>query len=372
MQKTTTLMTKLEVTEDHTAQIESGVEAIEKDLEELLDDLEISKTVNASLHRLDSSLTTTTQLLTVVSIIPQISTAASRLRTVITRFHPPIKKAVKESDAVEKIIRPIRDKIAKIEPRVEQADNALLEVMQTESQLLGALGGAYQCISTLPESTVRTTLEEQLETASGAMQPVVVKFDQAQVQFLKDVRTATRNVDKISSWARGLVNLNAEINRVLDTLQPLISTMRQISSALKKTIRVPYGGWPKMCKKWGIPYPCGWHTTYFSFTVQQILDGVEGVVGPVMDLLNKAVDAVLNPLLKALNLNLKLPEIPGLKVLTELKQKLKATYDSFDKGLQKLLGRMAVFKQFRNKLLKVLDEIEKIGSGCLRENPLVA
>ena len=364
MENIVKLMHDISDAEGHTAQIESDVKTIDKELIEIHDDLEVSEKINKSLHTLDTSLGMASELLTIVGIIPEISTEASALKRSIDTFHKPIKEAVEESDAVEKTVKPVREKIGAIEPKVKKVDAVLLDTMNKENQFVDILGSAEHCINSLPDSVVKSKLEEQMEAASSTMDPMVLKFDSVQVELLDSVEEAKKQADKIKSWAQGLIDLDVQINRVIDILSPLIKSLKAIATAFKQTIRVPYGGYPKICHKWGVPYPCGWHTVYFSFTIKQILDGLSGVIKPVMDLLNKAMSAILNPLLKALNLDITLPEIPGLSVLKELKDHLTTIFDSIIGTLDDLLNRLNVFADFLKQLQEIMDRINEINKEC--------
>ena len=368
MEKTVKLMHDISDTEGHTTQIESDVKTIDKELVEIHENLEVSKKINNSLHTLETSLGTASELLFIVGIIPAISTEASVLKRTIDTFKEPIKGAVKESDAVEKIVNPIREKIEKIEPKVKKVDTVLLDTMNKENQFVDILGSAEHCINSLPDSVVKSKLEEQMEAASSTLDPMVLQFDSVQVTLLNSIEEAKKQADQIKSWAQGLINLDVQINRVLDILSPLIKSLKPIAEAFKQTIRVPYGGYPKTCYKKvlgvKVPYPCGWHTVYFSFTIKQILDGLNGIIKPVMDLLNKAMYAILNPLLKALNLHITLPEIPGLSVLKELKERLTTIFDAVIGTLDDLLNRLNVFTDFLKQLQEIMDRINEINKEC--------
>ena len=368
MKNTEKLMDDISNAEGHTSQIESDIEALDKELNDIHNDLETSKKVNDSLHSLDTSLGTASRLLTVVGIIPPISKGASTLKSTIDKFHIPIKNAVKDSDGVEKIVKPVREKIEKYEPKVEKVDTVLLDTMNTENQFIETLGSAEQCINSLPDSLVKSKLEEQMEAASSTMDPMVLKFDSVQVKLLESVEEAKEHAEQIKSWAQDLIDLDIQINRVIDILSPLIKSLSAIAAAFKRTIRVPYGGYPKICYKKvlgvKIPYTCGWQTVYFSFTIKQILDGPTGVIKPVMDLLNKAMDVILNPLLRALNLNIKLPDIPGLDVLGNLKKKLTAVFDTITGTFDDLTSNLGVFTSFVEELEEIAEKINEINKEC--------
>ena len=114
-----------------------------------------------------------------------------------------------------------------------------------------------------------------------------------------------------------------------------------------------------------VEYPCGWHKVCFSFTIDQILNGLTREIKPVMDLFNKAMDAILNPLLKALNLDIKLPEIPGLNVLKELaSHHITAAFDSITGTLNDLINKLNVFTDVIKQLQEIIDKINEINKAC--------
>lgn len=362
------LRNDLSITEEHTNQIEKNVESVDEELKSIKENLDTSKDVNESLHKLDKSLSEASQLLDIVGIIPAISKEASTLKSIINDFHRPITKAVKDSDTVEKVIKPIRERIDQLEPKIEKIDHTLLNLNNNEHLFIATLGNAEQCISSLPDSQIKSELEEQMEEVSSTLDPEVLDFDRVQVELLKSIEEAKEHIEQIKSWARSLLVLNKYIIHVIDILSPLIKSLRAISAVFKKTIRVPYGGYPKICYHntlaGKIPYPCGWVTTYFSFTIKQILNGLTGVIKPVEDLLNKAMDEILNPLLKALNLNIKLPDIPGIALLGELRDKLKGSFDPIFETFEELMNKLNDIINFIEELKKMIKKINEIYEKC--------
>jgi hypothetical protein len=367
MEQTNKLMHDISTAEANTTQLESNVKTINNNLDNIHQNLGASKKVNQSLKDLNSSLSTAEELLTIVSIIPEIGTEASELKKSIIEFQKPIKTALESSNKIEKIVVPIRNTIEKMEPKVKKADSVLLSVMNLENQFVDSIGKATHCINSLPDSTIKSNLVDEIDKLSKTIDPQVLQFDKAQLSILTGIKTANSKCEEIKNWAASLVKLSNEINAVINVLKPLISSLKAIKNAFKKVIRVPYGGYPKMCKKWGVPYPCGWHTVYFSFTIEQILNGVKGVIAPVKLLLDKAMDVVLSPLLKALNLNIKLPSIPDLDILDNLINNLESAFDSIITPLNKLMEYLDTINKFIDVINSYIDQFNKINKACLIE-----
>jgi hypothetical protein len=222
----------------------------------------------------------------------------------------------------------------------------------------------------LPSGTVKTESTGALEATSAKASPPIDLALQAQHSVLETANTAEDKINQIRKDVTSLVEIDAAIDRVMNVINPLIDQLAAIKRAFNKMIRVPYGGFPKMCKKkvWpGITtyYPCGWHTTYISFSIQQILDGVTGVVKPVMDLLDKAMNAVLNPLLKALNLNIKLPDIPGLDKLKSTVDSLASVFDPLKQTFNQLVSEAQKLQEKLQSLYEFTGQFNKIYQACV-------
>ena len=332
MENTDKLKSDLVKLETDSSALEKKVKAVDDDLIYIHEKLAIPETLHDRLSTLDSNLKLASDLLGVMRIIPPISTAASNTKRVIDLFREPVSKAKKVSGNIDKRVKPLRTKVHEVEQEVARLDAELQSVIENEQALIQSVNHAQVCIVSLPSGAVKSESTASLEALSQKADPPVVKTQQAQHVVLEAANTVEGKINQVKKNIKSLLEIDDAIDRVMEVLDPLIRQLQAVKKAFNKIIRVPYGGLPKMCTKkvWPgvkVHYPCGWYPAYFSFSIQQILDGVSGVIKPVMDLLDKAMYAVLNPLLKALNLNIKLPGIPGLE---KLKETLDALYSVFD------------------------------------------
>lgn len=368
MEQANKLMHDVSTAESHTAQLESDVKTVYNDLQTIDNDLAISQTINNDLKQLDNALNEAVELLEVVSIIPEIGTEASELKNVISTFKKPVDEALVVSNKVESVVGPIRNAIGKVEPKIKQIDTILLKLMNAENQFASTLGSAIQCIDSLPNSTIKSNLDHELDTAAADVDPAVLKFDAQQVAILNAINKASEEAEDVKHLVMGLTSLQNQINAVMNVLNPLISSLNAVKNVLSHTIRVPYGGYPKVCYKHvlgvKVPYPCGWHTVYFSFSVEQIIKGGLHVIGPVMDLLNKAMNAVLQPVLKALHLSINLPQIPGLSILSDLVNELTSFEGEIITPIDNLVNSLNVFDDMFTSVENFINEIEKINKAC--------
>jgi hypothetical protein len=380
MKNTEKLKSDLSMLEADTSELEEKVNGVDNNLIYVHDKLAIPETLHDRLSTLDSNLKLASDLLGIMRIIPPISAAASNTKKVIDLFREPVSNAKKVSGDIDKRVKPVRTKVHQVEQQVAKLDTELKSVIAKEQGLIQSANHAQVCIMSLPSGAVKTDSTVALETLSGEADPAVVKIQQAQHSVLEVANAAENKIDQVKMHLQSLLEIDAAIDRVMKVLGPLISQLQAIKKAFSKMIRVPYGAFPKMCTKktfTGIKvrYPCGWYPVYFSFSIQQILDGVAGVIKPVMELLDKAMNAVLNPLLKALNLNLKLPGIPGLDKLQKIIDSLTSVFDPMTQALDRLMSEVQALQTRLQSLFEFAQPLNKIYQACVHgrdEQPVMS
>jgi hypothetical protein len=84
-----------------------------------------------------------------------------------------------------------------------------------------------------------------------------------------------------------------------------------------------------------------------------------------MDLLDKAMNAVLNPLLKALNLNIKLPDIPGLDKLKSIVDSLTSVFDPLTQTFNQLVSETQKLQEKLQSLYEFTGQFNKIYQACV-------
>jgi hypothetical protein len=380
MKNTYKFKSDLSKLESDSSILEEKVKTVDDYLVDVHDKLAIPETLHDRLSTLDSSLKLASDLLGVMRLIPPISATASNTKRVIDLFREPVSKAKKVSGGVDKRVKPVRTKVQQVEKKVADFDAELKSVIEKEQALIQTVNHAQVCISSLASGAVKTKSTGALEALSAEADPPAVKIQLTQHTVLEAVETAENKIDQIKKNLQSLMEIEAAIDRVMNVLNPLISQLQAVKKAFNHIIRVPYGGFPKMCTKkvWPgvkVHYPCGWYTTYISFSIQQILDGVSGIIKPVMDLLDKAMYAVLNPLLDALNLNIKLPAIPGLDQLKSIVDSLASAFDPMTQAFDRLTSDAQALQAKLQSFFEFAQPFNKIYQACVHgqnEQPVTA
>lgn len=341
MEETNALIHDLSDAEAHTVTLESETKELADDLENLDEGLEISEQVNKALKNLNATLTSVQEMLATVSIVPEIEEEAESLKATLEAFQVPLEKALEVSNELEETLEPIRTGVDLLVAGLQTTDLLLVATMNAENGAISTFGKAQTCIQSQPDSPKKTSLQAQLEAASANLDPTVIRFDAAQTTLLAGFSIINSALAQIQSWTSALTTLLAEINHVMSVLKPLVTPLKALKKGLSHVIRVPYLGYPKFCEK---IIPCGWHTVYFSFSVEHILKGVSGVLKPVEDLLEKALGVFLKPLLKALHLNITLPAIDGLDVLETMETQVSSEYNLIQTGVENLAANATIIK----------------------------
>lgn len=370
MKNTDNLKSEFITLEADSSELEMKIKAIDDGLVNVHEKLSVSETIHERLSSLDSSLKLASDLLGIVRIIPSISVAASNTKRAIDLFREPVGKAKKVSGDLDQRVKPLRTKVHDVQQEVAKLDNEFKSIISEEQNLIQSLNHAQVCILSLPPGSLKTQSTEAMEAVSDQATPPLSHAVALQHSILEAANAAENKINQVKENAQSLIEIEASIARVMSVLNPLIDQLQAIRRAFNQTIRIAYGGYPKMCRKkvWpgvSVSYPCGWQSIYYSFSIQQILDGINGVVKPVMDVLEKAMNAILNPLLKALNLEIKMPEIPGLDKLDDIANSLASIFDPIVNTFRQLKDEASVFQTKLHALFDFTQQYNDIYQACV-------
>ena len=262
-----------------------------------------------------------------------------------------------------------RDVVSQLEARLNQLSSRLNDAAGYEQKLIDGTNDADRCINALPAGGGKDGLRNTLNGAAGAVDKPVVLADQQLAALLSAISRIEKDINDVAGRLQAMANISGAIDSVASQLRVLLVPMRAVQSVLSQNISVPYGGYPEICWKEIMghrvfPYPCGWHTVYFSFSIKQILDGVGGVLKPVMDLLESAMNAVLNPLLSALHLDFSLPSIPGLTDLGNSLNIIRSASDDLQQAAGGFVNNVNVFNGVLDQLKALAAPVQQVYNNC--------
>lgn len=315
MPNTQDLLAALNQLEGNTTQLQQQVNGFDSGLVSARNDLEIPIDLASKLSSLNDVLSTSSNLLEVIGIIPAIGEAANILNEAIEALQGPVSAASSAANSAAATIRPVRDAVAQLESRVQQLGTGLGRSVQAEQTFGQALTQAQSCINSQPAGAFRNTLDKQLDTASGIAQPVVAKAASIVGTVNGELASLQNDLNAAEAKLQSLASISGAVDSVMSTLSAITGPMESVANALSHDITIPVGP-PiphKVCFEGGfIPYPCDWYPPTITFSVEDIIKGVKGVLGPFESLLDSAMHAILDPVLGALHIPTSLPPIPGI------------------------------------------------------------
>ena len=287
--------------------------------------LEIPDQLEHKIIILSQNVHTLNQLLSILSIIPALKTPISLFQKVL--------------GPIDKTIGSVRDKISKM-------DNTYVDPVRSEIQEFNErISHGVDSLKLLDKkfSSLPTDVQKK---ANSSIEILVNLIDVLEKPI-------------VSLSNSKLVDMLVEVENLLETVNVLDVMMRPVEKALDVKISIPYSVKVKVpktkkVKDWKSFWNFVWKevqvweweikTVNYTFTVREIIKGVD-VIREVLDLLEKEVDKVMDPVLKGLGLDV---EIPGLGL------------DGVEKEIGKLLG---VDLEGVKKVEKALEEVIGILEG---------
>ena len=325
------LHTNLGRTDGRLKQLEGGLTDVGKGLA-------IPKRVSDDLTTLDRLLENTHDGLSVAMLIPQVRTVAKKMRWAVEQLKKKVHPVRVNANNVDKKIAPLRKKVRQLQDLVGQMITRVNQMDKFTSQNRKTVKGTEACITTQPAGPVKADLRKALEAFARAENPPVVALNKTLSVALVQVDKAVGHAAAIQKVTRPLDGVSAAIHRVMSQLNGINKAMAPIRSALRQKIKVPYSIKVKVRK---FKFPKFWETfkietKNFTFTIEQIINGINLGIKKVEDLLMKGAMKVLGPLLRPLDNALKKIklDIPGLaqaeKQLSQIVAKLTAIGRSLD------------------------------------------
>ena len=368
MQAANQLFKDLSTAENHTSQLASDSTQLDQRLTTIATKLRACKRVSHGLHELGADLDTAIKLLDEVRIIPEVGAQAAARQDALIAYRLSAQQATSTCDTLEKAVTLARHGFQQAEVQLRTVGAALSEIINRENSFLHALGRAQRCITSLPAGSVSTRLEYDLDNICGEVMPLVARFDAGQVELLQGIEATKLEVEELENWANSFVALQEEVVQVSTKIQPLVSGLRELANALKQSVSVPYGGYPKICHHQvvgvSIPYPCGWHAVRVSFSIPCVLRGLSGVAKPIESALGSAANAVLHPLLRSLHLNVTLPALPGLSSLRDVASHFETYCQSVLQTIDTVEANATTLTPFTQSIENFATLIESIGTQC--------
>lgn len=335
---------------------------LDNQLLQLEHDLNIPSALDSDLKQITDSTATLEDVLTVAAIVPAISSEASAAKDALVAIDQPLKDAESALEDFDEKIQPLKDAVNKAEGAVSAFNSKLVEFQQKLVDGLTQVNNTQTCISALPDGTIKSGLQSDLDSVAGSTDTLVVQLTGLLNSAITSVNGAFQYVE---TTFEPLLNPFTQVNQVVQDLekrlQGIIAPLSELKNYLSQKISIsfsyPCGANPG--RAWPLPVvlPSIKYCNYsLGFTIQQILNGPAWLENQIKAILSGAILTAANAL--------------GLgKLAQELQDKANAVINSVVGTLTRLLNSLNIsipgLDSIKQEIQAILDALagleEKVG-----------
>ncbi|PYQ27562.1 MAG: hypothetical protein DMF56_19470 [Acidobacteria bacterium] len=274
--------------------LQANLQRLKNNNDQIITVLTYTKTVADKLDKLDDTLKLVSDLLTVVSVIPEVGQAASALKNSIALLSREVTPARQAADRLEAKVKPFREALQKLNSVLDQGIQTTGQIQSTSQSFLDKFTTVFRCVQSLPDRPVKNDLQSALDQFAGTVQTPVATLNTALDTANKAIDTFYAALQKVKDALNPLKAIADAIDTVMNVLSPVIGPLQALKDALMSIeIMIP------------IPYP----------HMVKLYD-VFKLFGSFIDLAMKPIQALVDKVLEVLHITL--PSIPGLSDLINL------------------------------------------------------
>jgi prophage DNA circulation protein len=295
MTPTQSFINTLSQTPTLSSTLQTNLRRLQGNLQQIINVLTYPKTVADDLTNLNTLLSGTIDVLTVVSIVPEIGEAASALKSTLQAMQVEVTPAKNAAVALESRVKPVRDAISKLSPVLDNAIRVAGNINSTSTSFLSSFTTIVACVQGLPAGAPKDESEKALNDFSTQAQPTVAALNSALSTSNDAIQSFYSALQQIVSALNFLNTISSAVEQVLGLLQPVKDLIDQLENALqsiKITIPIPL-------------YP-------ITVTLYEVFENFSAFINLAMAPIQSLVDDILSAL------HIQLPTIPGLSDLINL------------------------------------------------------
>jgi phage-related protein len=274
--------------------LQSNLQRLKDNLDEIIKVLGYTKTVADDLDRLDDMLKTATELLTIASVVPEVGEAAAALKNSISLLSQEVGPARRAADQLEAKVKPLRDALAKLDPILTEGIKLTGQIATTSQDFLNQFTAVVNCVNSLPDGEYKQKALLYLDQFSSTAEPVVATLNTALSDANRVIDGFYSALASIQAALNPLSAIASAVEQVLSVLSPIIAPLQSLVDALQN-IEIPIP----------IPYP---HMVKLYDVFKDLGAFIDLAMAPIQDLVNQLLNA----------LHITLPSIPGLSDLINL------------------------------------------------------
>jgi len=279
-------------------------QAFKKVIDDAVNALNKPKEIDDKLKSLSSDLGALHSGLTVAKVVRPIRLVAGRLQSSVKSVKRSVDKAEAKAKALDEKAKPIREKLKALSKQVGQFVKELDKLITQSTAALAKIKKVHGCVNSL-QNPLRTLGLAQLNDFARVSNPPVVQLNKNMTQVNDAIKKSKAQIRQIIAQLNKLKQILREIASLRKVINPIMAPLKALLRALNQKINL----------------------RMFSFSIRQILDGLKlpWPFSYLEKLFWSTANRILNPILKALKLDVKLPGIPGLNLLGKI------NLDAFDK-----------------------------------------
>lgn len=253
--------------------------------------------VDRALKLLSTGLGELSTGLTVSKVVRPLRLVAGRLQRSVDVLKRKVDTAESKTKVLAQRVKPLRNSLRRLSSRISIFIRKLDRFTDKTRATLTAIRTVRKGINALPEAP-RNLGYKQLNAYADFCKPPVILLNRSLAQTDKALLTDTTKIHEINKKLDQLSQAQKQLLSVQKRIDPVMKPLRKLLQALNRRINLKV----------------------FSFSVRQIIDGIKlprpfrALERRFWDLANR----ILDPILKTLRLNIKLPDVPGLAVLNQI------------------------------------------------------
>ena len=330
----------IKVSRDEMGELRGRLEAISKTTAEGISAIDTVINVSNDVTELNNTLKTTYKVLFALNAVPYVNAVTSPTSTMVKTIQRPLDPvAVKVAKITSKTVVPMKKKLVSFKEIVDATVDKFSSADDTLKFADMFVVKFRGCVAASNNKALYDTVESETKKINGEHKKVNGS--------LKDINDSIDGFEAAVASMSDISDAIAPVKDGIDMVTPYTDKVsgvaREIDKVLNKKITINL------------------YFKEYSFSVNDILDGIGGILDEAMNLLMNEAKKLLNPLLNELNISI--PQVPGLDGLEKEVEKLKAEYDALAAQADTLQQKADEFASYQQKLDNSLNALWN-EAGC--------
>ena len=290
---TDNLEADLQSAEDKTRELDSHLSNFKVAVQDVKDDLEITADIESKLKTSHAVVRTVRSLLVAAKVIPHpaLKAGVDILDKSLKVLEPNLRKAKNVSIRVDKKVEPLRTKIDELDQKLADFQKKVYKLLTQELIFKITVEHVNECVMSLP-SNEKGDVEPIMDQLSQEISVWVREADGRQEDALNAIRRGQEARNNVVDKLRDLIDVRNDIKMFTDVLDPIYIVLKPLRNMLNERIFV---------------------APFVEYTIQELLDLGGWWMDIAYDFLQENLSALFD-----VNLEINLPDIPGLDKLDRM------------------------------------------------------